>query len=101
MCQLISESNTSGQDVTDGMMLTLSQKINKEGDLRKLAIQGLRVNDDIISASLYKYPQDINLAVYEVLKIWRGQFAEGAAAKASLREALKKVNMSSCLQALH
>ena len=81
-------------------MLTLSQKINKEGDLRKLATLGLGVNDDVISASLYKYPQNINLAAHEVLKKWRGQYEDGTEATAKLRESLQKVNMSSCLQAL-
>ena len=82
------------------MMLKLSQKINKEGDLRKLATQGLGVNDDVISASLYRYPKDINLAVHGVLKKWRLQFEDGAAATAKLREAIQRVNMAHCLQAL-
>ena len=82
------------------MMLKLSKKINTESDLRDLAIQGLAVSGDDLSRSLYKYPNDINGAAYDVLKAWWRRFQAGAAAAVELREALKSVAMSYFLQTL-
>ena len=96
----ISASDTSGPELTDAMMLKLSKKINTESDLRDLAIQGLAVSGDDLSRSLYKYPNDINGAAYDVLKAWRRKFQTGAAARLELREALKSVDMSYFLQTL-
>ena len=96
----ISASDTSRHELTDSMILSLSEKINKEGDLRKLAILGLAVSDDVISGSLYRNQNDINGAAYDVLKTWRLQYQVGTEARDKLREALKSVNMSYCLQAL-
>ena len=82
------------------MMLKLSKKINTESDLRDLAIQGLGVSDDNLSRNLSKYPKDMHLAAYQVLKTWRRKFQTGAAARLELREALKSVDMSYFLQTL-
>ena len=82
------------------MILGLSGKINKESDLRNLAIYGLAMNDDVISGSLTNYQSDINGAAYDVLKKWRLQYQDGSEARDKLREALKSVNMSHCLQTL-
>ena len=82
------------------MILSLSGKINKESHLRKLAVTGLAVSDDVISGSLYRHQNDINGAAYDVLKTWRLQYQVGTEARDKLRDALKSVNMSYCLQAL-
>ena len=79
--------------LTDAKILDLSQRINKELDLRKLATPGLQMQEYAVSAYLKYHRESTTLATHDFLIDWRKSQPNPYIAYVKLCEALVAANM--------
>ena len=76
------------------MLLRLSQHINNEADLRKLATLGLEVDENIIDSCITKKRPDISAAAHDILKVWRRSYEDQSVAYTKLCQILYQVSLA-------
>ena len=88
-----SDSDRRNPELTDQMLLDLSQCISSNGELRALAINGLGLEGSKVQKHLENYPKDINTAAHKLLMEWlNGQKGRESAYK-ELSKGLKNSNL--------
>ena len=69
-CKIIAFlSCTTGQELTDDKLLSLSQEITGHGQLRCLAIHGLKIKSNVVESCLAN-ATEISEAAYQVMLRW-------------------------------
>ena len=89
----LTDGNREARELTDEMLVKLSQEINFKGELRALAISGLAMKSAQVETSLQNNSGDITSAVYGVLREWRATKCDAAEAYEELYKALNKCNL--------
>ena len=84
---------TDPLELTDGRLVLLSEEINQQRKLRKLAIVGLKMSDHVIESALQSNP-DIVDAAYTVLEQWRKSDPDRTVAYTEICQTLRDVNMA-------
>ena len=81
------------------MLLKLSKKINQKIDILTLATIGLDMDEDDVDGILRDNKDEIHMAVYNVLKVWKRSEPDSKTAFTNLCDALKNkdVNMESLI----
>ena len=93
---------SDGKDLTAAMLLKLSKKINRKIDILTLATIGLDMDEDEVEGILRDNQDEIHMAVYAVLKVWRRSQPDSKTAFKNLCDALRNndVNMESLIETL-
>ena len=84
----------------DSKLLRLSQRLNTSDAIRRLAINGLRMEQHTVQTHLQNHHQDINTAAYNIISEWRNSQSDDTAAFVNLGEALERVNMAAFIEEL-
>ena len=79
------------------MLLDLSEKINKPFEILKLGGKGLKLDLAVVETSIHNN-DDVNMAMYDVLKKWKVSQPDPKIAYGNLCEALTVVKMDSLIQ---
>ena len=86
------------KELTEYMLLDLSEKISKPFDIMKLGGKGLKLDLSVVETAISNNKDDVNMAMYDVLKKWRVSQPDSKMAYNNLCEALTVVNMDSLIQ---
>ena len=82
---------------TSPKLLRLSKKLTSVNDLRRLGIDGLRLEATKVDSCKQNNPNDIISAAYDLLTEWSKSQPNKITASKNIREALKRAEMSSLI----
>ena len=83
----------SGRELTDSMILSLSQHITDETEVRNLATNGLGMEEHIVDKHVNTRKPDMTLAAQDIIKVWRNKIGNSKIAYTRLCDALNKAGM--------
>ena len=86
------------KELTGDMLLKLAKKISKKIDILTLGRTGLKLDLSVVEAAIVNNNDDVNMAMYEVLKSFRVSQPDAKIAYDNLCKALTAVNMDSLIQ---
>ena len=82
-----------GRELTDPMILSLSQQITNESDLRNLAIRGLDMKVNIVDKHVNSRKPEMTLAAEDIITKWRNNVVNSRTAYRRLCDARERVGM--------
>ena len=86
------------KELTGDMLLKLAKKISKPFDILTLGRTGLKLDLSVVETAISNNKDDVNMAMYDVLKKFRVSQPDAKIAYDNLCEALTAVNMDSLIQ---
>ena len=86
------------KELTGDMLLKLAKKISKPFDILTLGRRGLKLDLSVVETAISNNKDDVNMALYDVLKKFRVSQPDAKIAYDNLCEALTAVNMDSLIQ---
>ena len=85
------------KELTGDMLLKLAKKISKPFDILTLGQTGLKLDLSIVETAIVNNKDDVNMAMYDILKKFRVSQPDVKIAYDNLCEALTVVNMDSLI----
>ena len=79
------------------MLLILAMKISKPSQILTLGRIGLKLSLSVVETSMHNNKNDVNMAMYDVLRQWRVSQPDAKVAYNNLCGALAVVNMDSLI----
>ena len=86
------------KELTGDMLLKLAKKISKPFDILTLGRRGLKLDLSVVETAISNNKDDVNMAMYYVLKKFRVSQPDAKIAYDNLCEALTALNMDSLIQ---
>ena len=77
--------------------MILAMKISKPSQILTLGRMGLKLSLSVVETSMHNNKDDVNMAMYDVLKQWRVSQPDAKTAYYNLCEALAVVSMNSLI----
>ena len=85
-----------GWELTDSMLLRLSQQITSAAELHHLAINGLGMRHNVIERHIVDCGGDITHATLRVLQLWCRMYENRTVAYTELCKSLRKIGRAAC-----